>query len=185
MPSWDRTGAEFLHVYSIFQWQEYDITQPGNYNSNLIVVSYTGTYERGSGSSDFSGLVAKDLGLYSIGVNDPDLKMFCIEYDTHQNTQFQDPDYDHAGITIVVATSVGFVNAGVNIRRTGKGTGVNVYSWIDYNGESKVLDDKSCVLTPILQLNHTTDLYNVMYETMWMRFLAGMGSEIRLVITYY
>ncbi|KAL2631994.1 hypothetical protein R1flu_016680 [Riccia fluitans] len=160
------------------------------FKSNQVPEAYyveNATYALGDGMtlcfssrSGYSGLLAKYLGFFSLGVSDPGLKLFAIEYDTRPNTEFKDPDYDHVGIDLQNPTSVVFANTSVNIWRTGKGSAVNFYSWIDYNGESKVLEvriatENTRPLTPAL--NHSVDLYNIIDEDMWMGFSAGTGDS--------
>ncbi|KAL2632018.1 hypothetical protein R1flu_016704 [Riccia fluitans] len=142
-----------------------------------------GTFAVGDGMTlcfssrpDYAGSLAKYLGLYSVKITDQNLKLFSIEYDTFQNAEFDDPAFDHVGIDILNATSVASAEAGVNIWH---GSRVYLYSWIDYNGVSKVMEvrvanENSRPLTPVL--NHTIDLYSIMEETMWVGFSAGTGD---------
>lgn len=129
---------------------------------------------------------AGGFGLFSGSVLD---HAFAVEFDTFQNTNYNDTSNSHVGIDInTVVSSVVQDTSGtpLDLHSSNDST---FYSWIDYNSSSHLLqvylgNQTAKPQTPIL--NHTFDLSTIFTDTMYAALGASVGSayEHHLILSW-
>ncbi|BBN09634.1 protein MpRLK-Pelle_L-LEC10 [Marchantia polymorpha subsp. ruderalis] len=150
---------------------------PESYNNSATDRRGDGMTFVFSSSSTWVGGAAGRLGILPLDQGNTMVKLFLVEYDTFQNSINRDPAFDHVGVDTMSAVSE--VLEEVQSLGLNFWTGEQVWSWIEYNGTSKVLEvrvanSSSRPDSPLLQ--YTRDLVGVVNEQMWVGFSAGTGD---------
>lgn len=180
-----QTPASFETTFS-FQFQTYQ--NASSYYSNQRTTSSEFSLDDSAGGSGLTFLVVPDeftvgrpgpwLGMLN-DVCDDDYKAVAIEFDTHQNSEFGDPNDNHVGINLGSIASTTAINAsevGVYLK-----DGSVYRAWISYDGQKKHVDihlgkDGENYPPPKPLFSGPLDLSPFLKEYMFVGFSASTGN---------
>lgn len=115
------------------------------------------------------------------------LRTLVVEFDTYNNSRFEDINANHVGINVdsMISTASVDAYAAANISLS---KGLNLTAWIDYDAITKVLEvrlvQKSLTRPKHAILNATVDLSSLFNEYMYVGFSAATGSLVEVHTVY-
>lgn len=166
---------ETTFIFSI----ERDATAPGAYGAGLTFsISSENTTVGDPGP--FLGLVKANP---SAALALPSAKYFALEFDTHQDPQFQDPDDNHVGVDFNSLVSKQAKAAQSGATPLSLASGSHIQAYVAYNSLAKVLDvsiapyvNNDYVKPAASLISVPIDMGTVFNEFMYVGFSAATGA---------